>query len=55
MVGGRSFGDDSCSRILNQLELMEGLVRETEEERVTVIQAGGDEAVNKNGGSVGSE
>ena len=37
MVERRGFGDDSCSRVLNQLKLMEGLVRETEKKRVTVI------------------
>lgn len=55
MVGGRSFGDDTCSRVLDQLKLMERLVRETEEERVAVIQTGGDETVNKDGGGAGSE
>ena len=34
---------------------MEGFLREAEEERVTVIQAGSDEAVNKDGGSVGGK
>ena len=37
MVGRRGFGDYSCSRVLNQLGLMEGLVRETEKKRVAVI------------------
>ena len=37
MVGRRGFGDDTCSRILNQLKLMERIMRETEEERVTII------------------
>ena len=37
MVGKRGFGDDSCSRVLNQLKLMEGLVRETEKKRVALI------------------
>ena len=37
MVGRGGFGDDSCSRVLNQLNLMEGLVREAEKKRVAVI------------------
>ena len=55
MVGRRGFGDDTCSGVLNQLKLMERLVRETEEERVAIIKTGGDEAVDKDGGGVGSE
>lgn len=53
MVGRRGFGDDSCSRVMNQLELMEGLVRETKEERLVVIQTGHDEIVDKDGGGIG--
>ena len=55
MVGRRGFGDDSCGRVLNQLKLMEGLVRETEKKRVAVIQTGGDKTVDKDGGSAGGE
>lgn len=36
MVGRSGFSDDSCSRVMNQLGLMEGLSRETEEERAEV-------------------
>lgn len=32
MIKYRSFGDDAGSRILNQLELMEGLLRETKQQ-----------------------
>lgn len=35
--------------VLNQMELMEGRWREAKEERVQVINRGGNEAVNKNG------
>ena len=34
---------------------MEGFLREAKEERVTVVQAGGDEAVDKDGSSVGGK
>lgn len=36
MVGRSGFSDDLCSRVMNQLGLMEGLSRETEEERAEV-------------------
>ena len=36
MVGRRGLGADSCSRVLNQLELMEGIGREAERKRVAV-------------------
>ncbi len=55
MVRRRGFGNDTCSRVLNQLELMEGLVRETKEERITIIKTRGDKTVDKDGGSVGGE
>ena len=34
---------------------MEGFAGETEEERVAIIQTGGDKAVNKDRGGVGGE
>ncbi|XP_056231835.1 uncharacterized protein LOC130169280 [Seriola aureovittata] len=40
-------------RTHHQWNFMEGFKREAEEERVTVIQTGSDEAVDKDGGSVG--
>lgn len=41
--------------VLDHLELMEGFVREAEKKRVTVIYAGGDKAVNKDGSGVGGK
>ena len=34
---------------------MEGFAREAKEERVAIIQTGSDEAVDKDGGSVGGK
>ena len=45
--------DDAGGRVLDQLEFMEGLVGEAEEERIAIVQTGGDEAVD--GGGVGGE
>lgn len=39
--------------VLNQLELMGGLLREAEGETVAVFNMGGNEAVNKDGSSMG--
>lgn len=38
---------------MNQLELMEGHLRDPEEESVTVINTTGNKAVNMDGGGVG--
>lgn len=48
-------GNDAGSRVLYHLELMEGLLLETIEERFAVVQVGGDEAVYKDRGEVGGE
>lgn len=37
---------------MDQLELMEGPSREAEEERATVINMGGNQGVNRDGGSM---
>lgn len=55
MVRGGGPGYDSGSRVLDQLEFVKGLVGEAEEERVAVVQAGGNKAVDKDGGRVGRE
>ena len=55
MVEGGCSGDDAGSCILDKLEFMEEFVRETKEEGITVICAGSDERVNRDGGPVGSE
>ena len=54
MVSEGGAGYDAGSRVLEQLEFMEGFLREAEEERVAIIQAGSDEAVNKRKVEVGS-
>ncbi len=46
VVKGGGSGDDTGCRVLDQLELMEGFVGDTEKERITVINMGGDKAVN---------
>ncbi|XP_060792683.1 cilia- and flagella-associated protein 100-like [Neoarius graeffei] len=51
VIGG--FSDDTGSRVLDQLEFMEGLLREAEKKRVVVVNPGGCKAVNKDGGSMG--
>jgi len=40
---------------LNQLKLVEGLSRETRRERVTVLNTRGDEAMDKDGRSMGGD
>ena len=40
---------------MDQLKFLEGFVREAEEERVAVVQAGSDKALNKDGSSVRGE
>ena len=40
---------------MNQLEFMEGFMWKAEEKRITIVEAGCDEAVDKDGGGVGSE
>ena len=47
MVKRGGSGDDAGCRVLDQLKLMKGFVRGTEKEEVTVIDAGGDEAVDQ--------
>lgn len=41
MVGGRP-GDDAGCRVLEKLQFLEGFIGETKEERVTIIDPGGD-------------
>ena len=40
MIDGWNPGDDAAGRVLDQLELMDGLVGETKERGVAIIQAG---------------
>lgn len=54
MVKEGSIGDAS-SRILDQLKLMGGFVREAIEKRITVISTGSDQTMNKDRGGTGSE
>ena len=49
VVGGGSFGDDPGGRVLNQLEFMEGFMWKAEEKRITIVEAGCDEAVDRMG------
>lgn len=55
VVGGWRVCDDACSRVLDQLEFMEGFLWETEEEGVAIIQTGGDEAVYEDGSGLGGK
>lgn len=55
MVDGWGSGYNASCRVLNQLKFMEGFLRETKEKGVTIIDAGGDETVDKDGGGVGGE
>lgn len=48
-------GDHLSCSILNKLKFMEGLEGETREKGVAVIQAGGDQRVDQDGGAVGGE
>ncbi|KAM4530052.1 uncharacterized protein PAE49_022712 [Odontesthes bonariensis] len=56
-MGGREFQRRGAERLNALLPMVvrraEGIDREAKEERVTVVQAGGDEAVDKDGSSVG--
>lgn len=47
--------DDMSSRVLDNLEFMEGLLGEAKEERVAVVDTGGGEAVDNDGGGTGHE
>ena len=55
VINGGGSGDDACGRVLDQLEFADGLEGETEEEGVTVIDAGSDQGVNKDGCATGCE
>lgn len=44
----------SC-RVLKESALIKGLLREAKEERVTAINTGGHETVNKDGGTRGGD
>lgn len=48
-------GDDAGSSVLNQLEFMEEMIREAKQERVAVVQTGGDKAIYKYGSGMWSE
>ena len=55
VTDGRGSGDDTGSSILDQLELMEEFVGETNKEGIAVIQAGSDKGVDQDCGAVGGE
>ena len=55
VINGGGSGDDAGSRVLDQLEFADGLEGETEEEGVTIIDAGSDQGVNKDGCAMGCE
>ena len=55
MANDRGSGDDTGSSVLNQLEFVEEIMGETEKKGVAVIQTGGDEGVNQDCSTVGSE
>ena len=55
VINGGGSGDDAGGRVLDQLEFSDGLEGETEEEGVTVIDAGSDQGVNKGGCAMGCE
>lgn len=55
VVRSGDFTDNSGSRVLDQLELIERFMRETKKKRITVINTGGDKAVYKNRGGLNSE
>lgn len=47
MIKGGGSGDDASSRVLNQLQFIEGLERETKRKGIAVIFAGSDQIVNE--------
>ena len=55
VTADRSSCDDPGCSVLDQLELMEELVRETIEKGVAIIQEGSDEGVDQDYGAVRSE
>jgi hypothetical protein len=55
VINGGGSGDDVSGRVLDQLKLTDGLERDTKEEGVTVIDAGSDQGVNKDGCAMGCE
>lgn len=50
MVDGGGSGDDTGSRVPDQLRLMEGFMAEARKEGVAVVQARSDKAVKEDGG-----
>ena len=55
MTDDRGSGDYPSSSILDQLEFMEEFVGETIKKGVTIVEAGGDEGVNQDCSTIGSE
>ena len=55
VINGGGSGDDASGRVMDQLKLTDGLEGDTKEEGVTVIDAGSDQGVNKDGCAMGCE
>lgn len=54
-MGEGGFGDDLSCLIRNWLQFIEKFVKEAKEDRVTVVDTTGDEAVDQDGGSLRGE
>ena len=55
MVDGRGSGNDTGSRVLDQLEFTEEILGETEEEGIAIVQAGSDKGMDQDCSTVGGE
>ena len=55
VIDGWNPGDDAGGKVLNQLELMDGLVGETKEQGVAIIQTECDQSVYQDSSGVGSK
>ena len=55
VINGGGSGDDAGGRVLDQLEFTDGLEGQTKEKGVTVIDAGSDQGVNKDGCAMGCD
>lgn len=53
VINSGGSGDDVSSRVLDQVQFMEGLEREPKERGFTVINAECEQVVNMNGGAFG--
>lgn len=47
MIGRRGLGNEACSKVLDRLDLMYGLVMQAKEERFAIINTGGNKTIDQ--------